>query len=182
MGCPRSRQFPTPLDRFIMLCENWRIASQKSGDDIFRGKRSESGQASVMIGMIVATFMLFFAFVINTGMLVNAKINLQNAADLAAYAGASVQARQLNNIAYLNYEMRRQYKKFIFRYYVVGTLMYEKSFPKVATRTPRLWMNGVGGSSPTDWGVPVVCVNFFASDGNYCDVGELKAIRMPARN
>ena len=39
------------------------------------------------------TFVLFLAFVVNTGMLVNAKINLQNAADLAAYAGAATQAR-----------------------------------------------------------------------------------------
>ena len=64
-----------------------------------------------MISVMMATFILFFAFVINTGMLVNAKINLQNAADLAAYAGASVQARQLTHISYLNYEMRRQWKK-----------------------------------------------------------------------
>jgi Flp pilus assembly protein TadG len=41
-----------------------------------------------MIGMMVLTFLLFFAFVVNVGMLVHAKINLQNAADLAAYAGS----------------------------------------------------------------------------------------------
>src|SRR5271170_1985653 len=92
---------------------------------------SDSGQASIMIGMIVLTFMLFFAFVVNTGMLVNAKINLQNAADLAAYAGAATQARQLTTISYLNYEMRRQYKKFLFRYYVMGN-MAEKTQPQAA--------------------------------------------------
>src|SRR3954466_6254455 len=99
-----------------------------------RGKRSgENGQASIMIGMILLTFILFFAFVVNTGMLVNAKINLQNAADLAAYAGAAVQARQLNNAAFLNYEMRRQYKKFILRYYVIGSYMYA-SFPQAPNK------------------------------------------------
>src|SRR3954447_2975848 len=77
--------------------------------------KSEKGQISVMIGVMMMTFILFFAFVVNTGMLVNAKINLQNAADLAAYAGAAVQARQLTQISYLNYEMRRQWKKFLFR-------------------------------------------------------------------
>ena len=46
----------------------------------------QKGQASVVIGMMMMTFILFFCFVVNTGMLVNAKINLQNAADLAAYA------------------------------------------------------------------------------------------------
>src|ERR1051325_1998291 len=102
---------------------------------------SERGQASIMIGMIVLTFILFFAFVVNTGMLVNAKINLQNAADLAAYAGAAVQARQLNNAAFLNYEMRRQYKKFIFRYYVIGSFMYTTfpNTPAKATKDARVW-------------------------------------------
>ena len=54
-----------------------------------RKRRSEKGQISIMLGMMMMTFILFFAFVVNTGMLVNAKINLQNAADLAAFAGAA---------------------------------------------------------------------------------------------
>ncbi|MEO7165378.1 MAG: Tad domain-containing protein, partial [Bdellovibrionia bacterium] len=91
-------------------------------------KLDNRGQISVMIGVMMATFIFFFAFVINTGMLVNAKINLQNAADLAAYTGASVQARQLTNISYLNYEMRRQWKKFLYRLYVLGNHGYQ-SFP-----------------------------------------------------
>src|SRR3954470_24766954 len=94
-----------------------------------RHARSVRGQVSVVIAMMTLTFMLFFTFVVNTGMLVNAKINLQNAADLAAYAGAAVQARQLNQISFLNYEMRRQYKKLIFRYYVIGNLSQD-SFPR----------------------------------------------------
>src|SRR6478736_3912972 len=93
------------------------------------GLRSARGQASIMIGMMMLTFMLFFAFVVNTGVLVNAKINLQNAADMAAYAGAAVQARQLTQISYLNYEMRRQYKKFLFRYYVMGNMAMD-DFPR----------------------------------------------------
>src|ERR1700757_92816 len=93
------------------------------------GKQKEKGQVSVMIAIMISTFVLLLAFVINTGMLVNAKINLQNAADLAAYAGAAVQARQLNEISYLNYEMRRQYKKFLFRYYVMGN-MSQDTFPR----------------------------------------------------
>src|SRR6476469_1069764 len=93
-----------------------------------KSSQSERGQISIMIGIMMTTFLLFFAFVINTGMLINAKINLQNAADLAAFAGASVQARQLTHISYLNYEMRRQYKKFLFRYYVLGNLA-QKTHP-----------------------------------------------------
>lgn len=62
------------------------------------------------------------AFVINVGLFVKAKINLQNSVDAAAYAGASVQARQLTNIAYANWEMRNTYKEWMFKYYVLGQL------------------------------------------------------------
>jgi hypothetical protein len=62
------------------------------------------------------------AFIINVGLFVKAKINLQNSVDAAAFAGASVQARQLTNIAYLNWEMRNNYKEWLFKYYVLGEL------------------------------------------------------------
>jgi uncharacterized membrane protein len=57
--------------------------------------RSRKGQVSIMLAMMTVTFGFFFVFVVSTGVLVSAKINLQNAADMAAYAGAAVQARQL---------------------------------------------------------------------------------------
>src|SRR3954462_598408 len=128
-----------------------------------RGTTSnQRGQASIMIAIMMLTFTMFFAFVVNTGMLVNAKINLQNAADLAAYSGAATQARQLNSISFLNYEMRRQYKKFLFRYYVVGTLNY-KNFPTSGGgRSPRDWTTS---KERVNWNVPVVCVSLFARDG-----------------
>src|SRR5690348_8001083 len=103
--------------------------------------RSEKGQASLMVGIMMLTLLFFFCFVVNVGMLVNAKINLQNAADMAAYAGAAVQARQLNRISYLNYEMRRQFKKFLFRYYVIGN-MAQKNFPSGALAK---------GATPYNW-------------------------------
>ena len=106
-----------------------KIERMKKRGDFRQKPQSIRGQISVMVGVMITTFILFFAFVINTGMLVNAKINLQNAADLAAYAGASVQARQLTQISYLNYEMRRQWKKFLFRIYVLGN-MAQDGFPR----------------------------------------------------
>jgi hypothetical protein len=139
-----------------------------------RQLKRERGQASLMIGMMLMTFILFFAFVVNTGMLVNAKINLQNAADLAAYAGAATQARQLTQISYLNYEMRRQYKKFLFRYYVVGN-MAQKSF----TTQPNLW--SPDGNPANSYGVPSVCLIFKSSD-NFCQLKTLPAINIPTPN
>lgn len=145
-------------------------------------KKNTEGQASVLIAVMTLTLVFFFAFVVNIGMLVNAKINLQNAADLAAYAGAAVQARQLTQISYLNYEMRRQYKKFLYRYYVLGN-MSKTTFPKtgaaaVSGRTPMFW--SPNGNAANDYNVPAVCVIFNPTD-NYCQVPTLTKIVIPAR-
>lgn len=84
--------------------------------------RSESGQSVILVSVVILSFLMFFGFAINTGLLITAKISLQNAADAAAYAGAATQARQMNAISFLNYDMRRQYKKFLFRYNFVGSI------------------------------------------------------------
>jgi hypothetical protein len=67
----------------------------------------EAGQLSIFLGMVLLVVTTFIAFVVNVGLFVKAKINLQNSVDAAAFAGASVQARQLTNIGYLNWEMRK---------------------------------------------------------------------------
>ena len=138
----------------------------------FRGNK---GQVSILIGTMLLTFILFFAFVVNTGMLIHAKINLQNAADLAAYAGAAVQARQLNHISYLNYEMRRQYKKFLFRYYVVGTMSWDSARSAPATGEHQWIPNDNDG---VDWRVPSVCLIFNRND-NFCHLASLSPIPIP---
>lgn len=66
--------------------------------------------------------MSMLAFIINIGLFVKAKINLQNATDAAAFSGAATQARQLTNIAYANWELRNTYKEWMFKYYVLGQL------------------------------------------------------------
>jgi hypothetical protein len=130
-----------------------------------------------MVGVMMTTFILFFAFVINTGMLVNAKINLQNAADLAAYAGASVQARQLTHISYLNYEMRRQWKKFLFRLYVIGN-MAQDSFPRSAGLTGPMRYAPDNAFPNDDYGIPATCVIFQRTD-NFCHLAKLPKIELP---
>ncbi len=154
---------------------------------VFTLAANRVGQASIMIGMMLMTFLLFFVFVLNTGMLVNAKINLQNAADLAAYAGAATQARQLNQIAYLNYEMRRQYKKFLFRYYVMGG-QAERTHPQTPSAGRRVWSAQVPGSAGAgsynpDFEAPHVCITFAQND-NYCQIAEnpaIKGLDLPVR-
>lgn len=74
------------------------------------------------MGITLILVMGMLAFIVNVGLFVKAKINLQNATDAAAYAGAATQARQLTNIAYVNWEMRNTYKEWMFKYYVLGQL------------------------------------------------------------
>jgi len=112
------------------------------------------------------TFLLLFAFVINTGMLVNAKINLQNAADVAAYAGAAVQARQLTYISYLNYEMRRQWKKFLFRIYIIANQAQDAFADSQGKNGPMQYYPNARNPS-ADYRVPSTCIIFNTND-NYC--------------
>jgi len=80
----------------------------------------QKGQLSIFFGIALMVIMSMIAFIVNVGLFVNAKINLQNAVDAAAWAGAAVQARQLTNIAYLNWELRNNYKEWLFKYYIIG--------------------------------------------------------------
>ena len=85
-------------------------------------RNSQRGQISIFFSASLVVFISVIAFVINVGLFVKAKINLQNATDASAFAGAAVQARQLTKIAYLNWEMRNIYKEWMYKYYVVGSL------------------------------------------------------------
>ncbi|WP_127716620.1 TadE/TadG family type IV pilus assembly protein [Halobacteriovorax sp. HLS] len=84
--------------------------------------KDQRGQLSIFLGIIMVIVITMMGFIINVGLFVKAKINLQNAVDAAAWSGAAVQARQMTNIAYLNWEMRNTYKEWMFKYYVIGQL------------------------------------------------------------
>lgn len=62
---------------------------------IFR--RSKKATALVFFTLIFSVFLGFTMLVMNTGRLIYQKMRLQSAVDLAAYAGASVQASYLGN-------------------------------------------------------------------------------------
>ncbi len=94
-----------------------------------RRLRDERGQTSLFMALFIFTMIIMFAFTTNVGMLVHAKINLQNAADAASYSGAAVQARQLTAVGYLNWEMRRALKEFMFYYTIRGNYEAMPCFP-----------------------------------------------------
>lgn len=83
---------------------------------------NETGQMTVFVALIFQVLFVFFAMVINIGLLVHDKINLQNAVDLGAYYGAQRQAEILNEIAHINYQIRQDNKLLAWRYRVLGTL------------------------------------------------------------
>jgi hypothetical protein len=78
----------------------------------------KQGQILVLMALLSTTLVILFGFVVAMGHLVQAKINLQNAVDLAAMSGASWQARYLNHIALVNYRMRQNYKFVLYDIYI----------------------------------------------------------------
>lgn len=79
---------------------------------------------------LVFTFMfVLFCFVVDFAHLINTKINLQLAADAAAYAGASWEARALNKLSLINYRMRQNVKEFAMRLQVTH-LRHNRNFPR----------------------------------------------------
>jgi hypothetical protein len=84
--------------------------------------KNQRGQMTIFIALIFQVLFVFFAMIINVGLIVHDKINLQNSVDLAAYYGAQRQAEVLNAIAHQNYEIRQAWKLLAWRVHVIGDL------------------------------------------------------------
>lgn len=83
--------------------------------------RNNKGQVAIFIALLFQVLFLFFAMIINVGLLVHHKINLQNSVDLAAYYGAMKQAEVLNAIGHVNYQIRQSWKLLTWRHRVLGS-------------------------------------------------------------
>ncbi|MCS6838591.1 MAG: pilus assembly protein TadG-related protein [Bdellovibrionaceae bacterium] len=105
-----------PLFLFVFIV-NLLVMLFSTGKSPDRHKR---GQVAIFMVILFHLFFIFFAMVINVGILVHHKINLQNSVDLAAYYGGMKQAEVLNAIAHVNYQMRQSWKLFTFRYRIYG--------------------------------------------------------------
>lgn len=82
---------------------------------------NKKGQVALFVALIFQILFLFFAMVINVGLLVHHKINLQNSVDLAAYYGAMKQAENMNAIGHINYQIRQSWKLLAWRYRMLGS-------------------------------------------------------------
>lgn len=109
---------------------------------------------AILIALAFGLLFLLVAMVVNIGFLVAAKINLQNATDLAAYAGAAQQARYLTEIGKWNYEMRRNYKAMSYDYMIV--LNGERRYNKTVA-TDRDFKDYILTGTDKPKGIPWVC-------------------------
>lgn len=122
------------------------------------------GQVAIFVLMMFSLIFMLFGMAINVGMLVHHKINLQNAADMAALAGAAEEGRILNMIGWKNYELRKNFKDFMYRYWVQFNDRHPL-FPHPQGRSrvaPALgkWTNNIVDGSPA---APSYCPGgFFA--------------------
>ncbi|MDZ4661220.1 MAG: Tad domain-containing protein [Pseudomonadota bacterium] len=146
--------------------------------------RCASGQMAIFIAIIFQVLFVFFAMIINIGLLVHDKINLQNSVDLAAYYAASKQAEVLNAMAHVNYQIRQTYKLMAYRLRVVGGFGYnghparldyggplaEALFPSVISGTPFLMADQ-----------PAVCITH-KGWRDFSDAGDNESLCQSANN
>ncbi len=93
--------------------------------------------------------------VINVGLLVHDKINLQNSADIAAYYGAMKQAEILNAMGQVNYQIRQAWKLASWRIWALGDAGRNKVFQDggALSDKPATWV-----SESANYKLPVVCI------------------------
>lgn len=83
--------------------------------------RNQKGQVGIFVALIFQVIFVFFAMLVNVGLVVHHKINLQQSTDLAAYYGAMKQAEIMNVMAHVNYQIRQAWKLMAWRYRILGT-------------------------------------------------------------
>lgn len=171
------------------LTMDWPFGSIKTLERDYRVIKSNRGQLSIFMGITLILVMGMLAFIINIGLFVKAKINLQNAVDAAAFSGAATQARQLTNIAYVNWEMRNTYKEWMFKYYVLGqlALLNEGNSLSDSALSGNNSVNfllknisNIGSVGFDQYNIPSICVHN-GSSTNICPIFNLPGIpRFPA--
>lgn len=125
---------------------------------------------AIFIALIFQVLFVLFAMIINVGMIVHDKINLQNSVDIAAYYAAQRQAEILNQIAHSNYQIRQAWKLLTWRIRVIAD-MGNKFHPI------KIGINNPAEGPLTGAPFPSVCVNFAFWEGqthqNLCSTKDI---------
>lgn len=128
--------------------------------------RNQNGQVAIFIALIFQVLFLFFAMIINVGLLVHHKINLQNSVDLAAYYGAMKQAEMMNAIGHVNYQIRQSWKLLAWRYRQLGTAgdylihPYNKVDRKIAGDDTDGYPLGLTSVQQEYYDAPAFCITY----------------------
>lgn len=151
--------------------------------------RNARGQIAIFVALIFQVLFIFFAMVINVGLLVHQKINLQNSVDIAAYYGAMKQAEGLNAVAHINYQIRQNWKLMVWRYLQLGTAGMQNGHPFKFYPAPGT-IASEDDTTPIQY-FPGNCQSYppyrlYSADENYCknvpaDLSSLN-IPVPARS
>lgn len=180
MDCFTPRKWHTKIEgrniTALKSSEHKSVAKRNQSVTLVRNSR---GQISIFFSASLVVLITIIAFVINIGLFVKAKINLQNATDAAAFSGAAVQARQLSTIGYLNWEMRNIYKEWMYKYYVVGNLNIKDvedtnaasdamSFRLEPDINVLADANGGRRETRDPYNIPAVCIHVEGSRTNIC--------------
>lgn len=141
---------------------------------IFLGRvyKNYQGQVAIFVALIFQVVFILFALMINVGLLVHHKINLQQSADLAAYYGAMKQAEMLNVVSHVNFQIRQAYKLLTWRYRILGTFGFQNQGGGVPIQYPINHSSGAfaynnasdgftcpNGLGPSD--IPFMCLNHY---------------------
>lgn len=86
---------------------------------------NNKGQVAIFVALIFQIIFVLFALLVNVGLLVHHKINLQQSTDLAAYYGAMKQAEMMNVVGHVNFQMRQAWKLLAWRYRILGSFGVE---------------------------------------------------------
>lgn len=120
--------------------------------------KNQRGYMAVFIALIFQVLFVFFAMVVNIGLMIHDKINLQNSADLAAYYAAGKQAEMLNAIAHSNYQIRQSWKLLAWRIRVLGN-MAAHGHPMLSGPTEG-YNDNAATDRPINSSYPLVCTAF----------------------
>ena len=131
-----------------------------------RVANNERGQVGIFVALIFQVIFVFFAMLINVGLVVHHKINLQQSTDLAAYYGAMKQAEILNAMAHVNFQMRQAWKLLTWRYRILGTFGLEQKGGGTEIEYPILWRNPAKKPTYNPLSETFKCPSTLANAGN----------------
>lgn len=112
------------------------------GDQLRPGRQRQRGQASVFILIFLGVMLLTLISLYKSGKITSEKMQLQNAADSAAYSVSLIEARDLNFMAYLNRAMVANEVAIGQMVSLMSWATYLQSIPQFIRQYDALWLAG----------------------------------------